>query len=758
MGVPISEMSNLASAANELSDSMATSFAELVRSAGELAPALVQLGYTPDQILAIAAAQNEVNVSVQRGAQRLRSFFQQVGQANREARIADAMKMTREEFTRMSEESPVELFIQIAQASRGLSDEARGVRAAFDSAAEQGIGTFSQNLDRFNIALAMAEREMKENNSLLKQYEEFALSTSAAQQQLNNQIEEAKRRIGEGLLPAKRAWYQWIAGLVTPGFDEVQQAIMAVPQQVRDTFQKELRKAAEEGTINLSDFGIKFDLTTEDMARIRAAGNRAAEGAKVIAREYDEVLGNAVSELHAKLVEDVEEIASEFNISSREMARLTAAYEMFLPLLNQATGEFDENGKAIMKLDYATLTSMVFDMARSFSFARQKIVELREAADFFSSTEGRVLAEWFGLTAQQMSELSASQKSMLRGLVRSRIEITQGADAARRFELELQDLDSAFIDSVVSFERYTKSLEDASRPRPAIVDSQKDLTDAYNRTIFSLENQIVAMVKGEGVARRLALAEEGYNESQIRTIMSLEAKIDKTREANELEESRIDAISRLVGNLEDELREMEMSEEALLRREMALLSVDEATEEHILTIRSRIEALQQEQKELQELTRLEERRQSVLDSFDLSNLETRARFTQRMIENFTDSAIESFDKLITRQKGVAESFKSMLTSMRHELLRITLNRYLFDVFSASLFPGTTGVMPASVMATATGSALANQAIAPSVNVTYNISSIDSRGVSEMIQQSGPQITDIVTKNIRNSSVYRSRLS
>lgn len=237
---PISRIRDMGNVANELSNTMATSFSEIVRGAGELAGVLSPLGVTVDAIFAVSAALNEVNISVSKGARRLRSFFAQAIDINKVDKFARALNMTAEEYFKFVTDDPVNALIEFIRVAKAGGEEASLLQAALDQAGRQGFNLMAQNADGLIESLETAQEHMSDSNSLADEAALFYDSAAQKLQLFKQRMDELQRRLGVELLPT-------IEALIT--------ASSNLLQIWNDLFNIELRefmnkKAAEE-TISL---------------------------------------------------------------------------------------------------------------------------------------------------------------------------------------------------------------------------------------------------------------------------------------------------------------------------------------------------------------------------------------------------------------------------------------------------------------------------------------------------------------------------
>lgn len=199
----IEDTRRLTSSINELSKNYGTSAEEIVKATGKLAPVARQMGFTAEQTLGIAAALNEVNISVRRGATRLRRFFQQSLNPKKQQQIANAIGLTADKFRRLMNTSEgAQQIMQRVVATMAAGEEgAEMLRVTLSSASRQGVSTLANNLERLPDAIETAEDAARDGTSAMR--EEFIETTKTTAQLSIAQERLSQFWVGdEGILKA----------------------------------------------------------------------------------------------------------------------------------------------------------------------------------------------------------------------------------------------------------------------------------------------------------------------------------------------------------------------------------------------------------------------------------------------------------------------------------------------------------------------------------------------------------------------------
>lgn len=201
---PTEQMENLGSVINILSNNAATSSDEIVDSMLRSSAALSQLGLSAEEIAAVGTALNEVSESSQRAGTRLRRVGQQLMDPSTVENLSSAFGMTQEEFRNMRDEAPLDLMMQLASAMREGGDAADVLRSSLATPTRQALAGLAQNLDGTTEALAMANHEFENAESLQKEFDAATETLSAQTILLKNRLRETAQVTGDSMMPALR--------------------------------------------------------------------------------------------------------------------------------------------------------------------------------------------------------------------------------------------------------------------------------------------------------------------------------------------------------------------------------------------------------------------------------------------------------------------------------------------------------------------------------------------------------------------------
>lgn len=739
MDVPISQVRNLASVANELSDTMATNFTEIVNSAGQIAPVMTQMGVAPEKILAFAAAQNEVNISVRRGARSLRSFTQQLDETNRLANIAGPLGMTNDELRNMIDNSPVETLMLIVQRMKEGGDAARDLREAFDSAARIGIQSLSQNIESLEEAFDKANTQMEEGSSLTRQFQEFVESTSARQVILTNRLEDFRAEIGENLLPLRAGvvgfFSSFVRGLrnMHRALDPSQRALESMPEEavgrLKEAFGELQRRQG--GPLQGRGGGILQGGGAIDWAE---AGKNTSAFAHVIenlAGQFEDA-GRAAEFMRAA-TDEVEGALNDDDITTLEEAVKTASdlAIMFLELERRAIAA----GEGAEELDppLSDLEERLKGM--DLAFAKLKLEERFDGLDF--------------------SEITDDQAKVLLDLMQTEIALTDGEEAAMRFQHRLQ----GFSGTVSNFIIETK------RSNEALGKSREEFEDQLESLVAYGE----ALEEGADAVRLLRLEEEGYDADEAKRIMQQEDRNKAREDANAAVQENKDAVKALRAELAREWEQNLLNEESLLRLKMARLGVTDADREHLLLLRQMIDAQNEAEEAAESAAKRQDQMQKRLDRFDITKIETQFRFLERSIDRFSGSVVDAFESMGDSTKSFSDAFSNMTNTLIKEATRMMLNRFLFSLLSNFMGdfggggpelnlappqlpnsrPRPVNTGPASPM-DGSGSSL-------KVENNFTIQALDSKDVTRMLNENAGRIADNTTKAIQQSAALKNRI-
>lgn len=200
-GTPISQLEELGSAINELSNTAATTSSELVDSILRSGAALSQLGLSAEEMLGLSATLNEVSESSERAGTRLRRVAQELMNPSNVADLAEAMGMSVEEFKQMRSEAPLDLIQQMAEAFAEGGETADALRSTLSTASRQAIAGLAQNLDGLDSALETSNQQFENATSLSEEFQTANSTFNAQLTRTQNKLRNVAIETGETLLP-----------------------------------------------------------------------------------------------------------------------------------------------------------------------------------------------------------------------------------------------------------------------------------------------------------------------------------------------------------------------------------------------------------------------------------------------------------------------------------------------------------------------------------------------------------------------------
>lgn len=161
-------------------------------------------------------------------------------------------------------------------------------------------------------------------------------------------------------------------------------------------------------------------------------------------------------------------------------------------------------------------------------------------------------------------------KSVMDGLNRRIIELTQGDEAARRYELTQQKIIGTNQDLVISTEAQIKAFEDQRKKTDEAKATAESAAKAYADLISGLNGQVIALSQGDEAGRRFELTQQkitGANQdaaiSLQNQVKALEAQKIKQEEAKTAIEAALEAQSDAAQTLKDATAGLSLNDESL---------------------------------------------------------------------------------------------------------------------------------------------------------------------------------------------------
>jgi TP901 family phage tail tape measure protein len=212
-GTSTDEVSNLGSALNSLEANSATSAQEVTDNVLKASKGLRSLGANNKEMLALAAATNEVNSDAKNAGTQLNNLANNLLDPDKAAEVADVLGMTSKEFTRMRDNSPIKTLKTLAGALKEGGAKGEQLRGTLNQTALKAVSSLSGNMDGLNKALRVSSKEYERNKSLNEQ-SAAAFSTFSSKVQITfNKLRNMAITIGEKLMPVARSLLDFIGGL-----------------------------------------------------------------------------------------------------------------------------------------------------------------------------------------------------------------------------------------------------------------------------------------------------------------------------------------------------------------------------------------------------------------------------------------------------------------------------------------------------------------------------------------------------------------
>lgn len=198
---PISEMENLGSSINTLSNNFATSAGEIVDSMLRSSAAMSQLGLSNTQMVGLSGALNEVSESAERAGTRLRRVAQEMLDPRNTEDLAAALGVSTEEFERMRKKAPMETLKRMVELMRDGGDGADALRKTLSTASQQALAGLAQNFDGMQEALELSNSSFEEGTSLQEEFDAATDTFNSRLKILKNNLNEIAITIGNAVLP-----------------------------------------------------------------------------------------------------------------------------------------------------------------------------------------------------------------------------------------------------------------------------------------------------------------------------------------------------------------------------------------------------------------------------------------------------------------------------------------------------------------------------------------------------------------------------
>lgn len=198
---PISEVENLGSSINALSNNFATSAQEIVDAMLRASGAMSQFGLSQTDIAGFSAALNAVSESSERAGTRMRRLVQEISNPKKIADMARALGMNVSEYKRMQKNNPRKLLLRMIEGFKEGGQAADILNKNLSTTSRQALAGFAQNLDGLREALGMSRKEFDKNTSLQKEFRAASKTLNSQLKLLVNRIRNVALNLGSKLLP-----------------------------------------------------------------------------------------------------------------------------------------------------------------------------------------------------------------------------------------------------------------------------------------------------------------------------------------------------------------------------------------------------------------------------------------------------------------------------------------------------------------------------------------------------------------------------
>ena len=180
------------------------------------------------------------------------------------------------------------------------------------------------------------------------------------------------------------------------------------------------------------------------------------------------------------------------------------------------------------------------------------------------------------------------------------LQLTQGDEAARRYELGLQKITGSAADAIIVGEKHVKALQDQKAAADAAAQAAAQLAAAVSGIQQGIEKQIIALTQGDEAARRYELGLQGINGATAESIIAGEQHVkalqDQKKAAEEAAAAYAKIESELAGQADKQrLLEIELSQgaDAAKRAELAMQGYTDAQIDTKLATEQNIEKLEE---------------------------------------------------------------------------------------------------------------------------------------------------------------------
>lgn len=663
--LPISQMENLGSVINELSNTMATSSGEIIESMRRSAPEMARFGLQAHQIAALSASLNTVSESSTRAGTRLRRLAQDLTDPRKISVFAQALQMTTEEFRKFAASDPQQAIMDIVRAFEAGGVTADNMASQLDARVRLALAALSQIADQVEHNFGVAEEQMRDATSLAQEYERFVGIITSKQVIYNNRIAENRREIGERLLPVYSAWYDLllnIAGALNRIVDTPLEGLFdeSAVQRMEEVTESFLRRAGKDAR----EFWAK-DLTTSSLLGMTSGIDLGAKQAAKTMRSYQQDIIRDAGAFNDQLFR-VFVHTLEVGTSSEELvslwARLAGRVSHVADIISDPSAMV-EMGK---KLD-----SLVQHLEESGATVEQVDAAWR----MFFINQIHQYASGVGVATNAIGALTSAQEDLYEKLVQQRREI--GLEGVK---------------SVFATEEYRQAAEARATladKTAKVTDEQRIQLEVQARYANMVDSEVAAIESETEAYERLKRMIESANVVVV-NFWRKEAidRIETIREEAQAVRDAAEAVDTFTSRLVDDMhKEMSVEEEiAKTRREAInlIMSLPPVLTEQltpaIIDSTNAWIAWRRNLEATTEAKELEKKLAYLRKQLDLSTIDAKMRLFDQIITGMADSTMDFFEAIVTGSGNALEAFTNMITGIVRELARAQLMQMFFKWF------------------------------------------------------------------------------
>lgn len=704
--LPIDQLSNLGSAINFLSNTMATSFSEVVENMRRSAPTLARLGLAPEKIAALGASLNEVSESSRRAGTRLRRIGQALADPDKVSGFARALNMTTGEFQKLLEQDAEEAIMRIIRAFARNEEAAAVLARTMDSRVRQALAGLSQNLPTLEEKMDAVTGAFQDNISLQEEYERFIDTTISAQQALANQIDDLQVKVGQDMLGLKRDVLK-IAGDIVEG--------LAV--SFSDPLERQLGEAftGVQRSINQMLFGEMFG-TGESMAD-RIALNFEDTGRKVVRFFEAGVRGalrtagfNVSDQMFFESFTSLDRqfkffVRNQFNALVNEAPRLGRvflnAFSTFMENANlqDLTMEETQNRVGEIRAIIGTLANELESSGMSAEVFRH---EISEATELLGEPGGITK---FRLRLEQLEERMArtpkeaenmgdgvadavdpfgdinfeEQFERVFGLMREFADEDAGVEALDKFKEKILENARAFVR--LRREK-ARTDEELSADQEARLDRARKILKEFpggDAAIQFLEDLTTKVEDPLGLA--------DTNIEILRTLNILEDYQEHQEELQDRTEEREETIEDIWEDLRRERDQITENEAATLRRRLAEENITGELRDRMLTYHRETKALEDAKEAAEERREEMERLQDRINNLTFATLEARLDLLVQTIQDMSGAFLDFVENVVSGSESAGDAILQMIKRVVRGIIESKLQGLLLKLFTGLLTKG-----------------------------------------------------------------------